>query len=60
MNKKNPAFPAKTPVLDQPLLNTMMMTTMTAKVVDLDFCTAEYVDNGGGVGDDDDACDDEG
>ena len=26
------------------------MTTMTAKVVDLDFCTAEYVDNGGGVG----------
>ena len=34
---------------------------MTAKVVDLDFCTAEYVDNGGGVGDDDDdACDDEG
>ena len=33
---------------------------MTAKVVDLDFCTAEYVDNGGGDGDDDDACDDEG
>ena len=56
----NQAFPAKTPLLDQRLLNTKMMTTMTAKVVDLDFCTAEYVDNGGGDRDDDDACDDEG
>ena len=34
---------------------------MTAKVVDLDFCTAEYDDNDGGDDDDDDdACDDEG